>query len=40
MMALIASVPIMLVVILMLVFDKPAKIALPIGWLISLVIAA
>ena len=37
--ALIASVPILLVVVLMIAFNKPAKIALPIGWVVALVIA-
>jgi len=31
--ALIASLPILMVVVAMLVFGLPAKIALPIGWL-------
>ena len=37
--ALIASVPILLVIVLMIAFNKPAKIALPIGWVVALVIA-
>ena len=39
MMALIASIPILLVIVLMLIFNKPAKIALPIGWAVALLIA-
>ena len=39
MMALIASIPILLVIVLMIAFNKPAKIALPIGWVVALVIA-
>ena len=39
MMALIASIPILLVIILMIAFNKPAKVALPIGWAAALVIA-
>lgn len=38
-MALIASLPILLVVVLMIAFSKPAKIALPIGWVVTLLIA-
>ena len=38
-MALIASIPILLVVVLMIAFNKPAKIALPIGWAVALAIA-
>ena len=38
-MALIASIPILLVIVLMIAFNKPAKIALPIGWAIALLIA-
>ena len=38
-MALIASLPILLVIVLMIAFNKPAKIALPIGWVVALVIA-
>lgn len=30
-MALIASIPILLVIVLMIAFNKPAKIALPVG---------
>ncbi|MCR5663798.1 MAG: L-lactate permease [Oscillospiraceae bacterium] len=37
--ALIASVPILLVIVLMIAFNKPAKIALPIGWAVALLIA-
>lgn len=37
--ALIASVPILLVIVLMIAFNKPAKIALPIGWVVALAIA-
>ena len=39
MMALIASIPILLVIILMIAFNKPAKIALPIGWVTAMLIA-
>ena len=39
MMALIASLPILLVIVLMIAFNKPAKIALPIGWAVALLIA-
>jgi lactate permease len=38
-MALIASIPILVVIVLMIAFNKPAKIALPIGWVIALAIA-
>ncbi len=38
-MALVASIPILLVVVLMIAFNKPAKIALPIGWAVTLLIA-
>ena len=38
-MALIASIPILLVIVLMIAFNKPAKIALPIGWVVALLIA-
>lgn len=38
-MALIASIPILLVIVLMIAFNKPAKIALPIGWAVALLIA-
>ncbi len=34
--ALIASIPILLVIVLMIAFNKPAKIALPIGWVVAL----
>ena len=37
--ALIASLPILMVVVAMLAFGLPAKIALPIGWLATLVVA-
>ena len=37
--ALIASLPILMVVVTMLVFGLPAKIALPIGWLATLGVA-
>jgi len=37
--ALIASIPILAVVILMMAFNTPAKRALPLGWLITLAIA-
>ena len=37
--ALIASLPILLVIVLMLVFNWPAKRALPLGWLVAVVIA-
>ena len=37
--ALIASLPILIVVAAMLVFGSPAKIALPIGWLATLVVS-
>ena len=37
--AIIASLPILLVIILMLVFDWPAKRALPLGWVVAVVIA-
>ena len=37
--ALIASLPILMVVVAMLVFGLPAKVALPIGWLATLVVA-
>ena len=36
---LIASLPILLVVVAMLGFGMPAKIALPIGWLATLGVA-
>ena len=39
MMALIASIPILLVIILMLVFNWSAKKALPLGWVIALLVA-
>ena len=38
-MALVASIPILLVIVLMIAFNKPAKIALPIGWVVALLIA-
>ena len=38
-MALIASIPILLVIVLMIIFNQPAKIALPIGWVVALLIA-
>lgn len=38
-MALIASFPILLVIVLMIAFNKPAKVALPIGWAATLLIA-
>ena len=38
-MAIIASIPILVVIVLMIAFGKPAKIALPIGWVIALAIA-
>ncbi len=38
-MALIASLPILLVIVLMIAFNKPAKVALPIGWAATLLIA-
>ena len=38
-MALIASIPILLVIVLMIAFNKPAKIALPNGWVVALLIA-
>ena len=38
-MALIASIPILLVIILMLVFNWSAKKALPLGWVIALLVA-
>ncbi len=38
-MALIAAIPILLVIVLMIAFNKPAKIALPIGWAVALLIA-
>ena len=37
--ALIASLPILLVIVLMLAFNWPAKRALPLGWLVAVVIA-
>ena len=37
--ALIASAPILLVVILMIAFNKPAKLVLPLGWLLAALIA-
>ena len=37
--AIIASLPILLVIILMLVFNWPAKRALPLGWVVAVVIA-
>ena len=37
--ALIASLPILLVIVLMLVFNWPAKRALPLGWVVAVVIA-
>ncbi len=37
--ALIASIPILLVVVLMIAFNWPAKRALPVGWLVAVVIA-
>ena len=37
--ALIASLPILMVVIAMLGFGLPAKIALPIGWLATLAVS-
>ena len=37
--ALIASLPILMVVVAMLGFGLPAKVALPIGWLATLVVA-
>ena len=37
--ALIASLPILLVVVAMLAFGMPAKVTLPIGWLATLVVA-
>ena len=37
--ALIASLPILLVIVLMLVFNWPAKHALPLGWVLAVVIA-
>lgn len=38
-MALVASIPILLVIVLMIAFNKPAKVALPIGWVVALAIA-
>ncbi|MBQ3704734.1 MAG: L-lactate permease [Oscillospiraceae bacterium] len=38
-MALIASIPILLVIVLMIAFNKPAKVALPIGWAVAMLIA-
>lgn len=35
-MALIASIPILLVIVLMIAFNKPAKVALPIGWAVAM----
>ncbi|MFO8043057.1 MAG: L-lactate permease, partial [Alkalispirochaeta sp.] len=40
MFALLASLPILLVIVLMVGFDKPAKVVMPIAWLVALVIAA
>lgn len=40
MFALLASIPILLVIILMVVFDKPAKLVMPIAWLVALALAA
>ena len=37
--ALIASIPILLVIVLMLAFNWPAKRALPLGWVVAVVIA-
>lgn len=37
--AIIASLPILLVIVLMLAFNWPAKRALPLGWLVAVVIA-
>ena len=37
--ALIASLPILLVIVLMLAFNWPAKRALPLGWVVAVVIA-
>ena len=37
--ALIASIPILLVIVLMIAFSWPAKRALPLGWLVAVVIA-
>lgn len=37
--ALIASAPILLVIILMIAFNKPAKLVLPLGWLLAVAIA-
>ncbi len=37
--ALIASLPILLVIVLMLAFNWPAKRALPLGWIVAVVIA-
>ena len=38
-MALVASIPILLVIVLMIALNKPAKVALPIGWVVALAIA-
>lgn len=40
MFAILASLPILLVIVLMVVFDKPAKIVMPIGWLVAVALAA
>ena len=37
--AIIASLPILLVIVLMLAFNWPAKRALPLGWVLAVVIA-
>lgn len=38
-MSIIASIPILLVVILMIAFNLPAKISLPLGWLVAVMVA-
>ncbi len=40
MFAVLASLPILLVIVLMVVFDKPAKIVMPVAWLLAVVLAA
>ena len=40
MIALLSSLPILVVIVLMVGFDKPAKLVMPIAWLVALVLAA
>jgi lactate permease len=40
MFALVASLPILVVIVLMVVFDKPAKLVMPFAWLVAVVLAA